>query len=67
MKTNCTYVDAAHRAMIEAAIRTVMDVTSTPIEGSTASKHCVTFRPKTASDNVFVKIQYGTGCSASVK
>jgi len=58
--------NAAHRTMIEEAMKIVTDVTSTPIAGSTGRKPCVTFRPKTSSDQVFVKIQYGTGCSASV-
>jgi len=58
--------NAAHRSMIEEAMRILTDVTGTPITGSTARKPCVTFRPKVSSDSVFVKIQYGTGCSASV-
>lgn len=52
--------------MIEAAMRSIEAATSTPIQGSTSRKPCVTFRPKLANDRVFVKIQYGTGCSASV-
>jgi hypothetical protein len=53
--------------MIQEAMRIITDVTSTPIAGSTARKTCVSFRPKLSSDLVFVKIQYGTGCSASVR
>ncbi|CAF0972711.1 unnamed protein product [Rotaria sordida] len=58
--------NAAHRTMIQEAMNKVMRDTSTPIAGSTQRKQCITFRPKTSSDKVFVKIQYGTGCSASV-
>lgn len=27
---------------------------------------CIRFRPKTATDNIFITIQNGTGCSAYV-
>ena len=58
--------DAGHRTLIENAMRTLENVTSTPIAGSTSRKPCIRFRPGLASDRVIVKIQYGTGCSASV-
>ncbi|CAF0738946.1 unnamed protein product [Rotaria sp. Silwood1] len=58
--------NAAHRTMIEEAINILMNTTSVPIAGSTARKQCITFRPKTSNDQAFLKIQYGTGCSATV-
>lgn len=60
-------IDAGHRSMIETALTILMDATKTPIAGTSSYKQCITFRPKIASDRVFVKVQYGTGCSASVK
>ncbi|CAF0981074.1 unnamed protein product [Rotaria magnacalcarata] len=58
--------NAGQRTMIESAMKILSDAVSTPIAGSTSRKPCVTFRPKISTDQVFVKIQYGTGCSASV-
>jgi hypothetical protein len=52
--------------MIEQAMRIVENAASTAITGSTSRKSCIRFRPKSSSDKVFLKIQYGTGCSASV-
>ena len=63
---NYFLTDAGHRTMIEAAMRTIEDATSSPIPGSTSRKPCIRFRPGLASDRVVVRIQYGTGCSASV-
>ncbi|CAF1498338.1 unnamed protein product [Adineta steineri] len=59
-------IDAGHRSIVLQAIDALMNATSTIIPGTTTRKPCITIRPRTASDPVFVKIQYGTGCSASV-
>ncbi|CAF0752395.1 unnamed protein product [Adineta ricciae] len=56
--------NAAHRTLIEQAMATLTSVTSSTVGGTT--KQCVGFRPKSASDRIFLKVQYGTGCSASV-
>ncbi|UJR33496.1 hypothetical protein I4U23_020941 [Adineta vaga] len=58
--------NAAHRTLIEQAMATLMSVTSSTVTGTAIRKDCVTFRPKAAGDGVFLKVQYGTGCSASV-
>ncbi|CAF3448765.1 unnamed protein product [Rotaria sp. Silwood2] len=58
--------NAAHRTMIEEAMNTLMNTTSRPIVGSIVRKPCITFQPKTSSDQVYLKIQYGTGCSATI-
>jgi hypothetical protein len=52
--------------MIENAMNHVMYDTGSPIANSEARKTCVYFRPKKASDDTFLTIVYGEGCSAHV-
>ena len=46
---------------------TLVSVTSTPIPGQITRKPCFTFRPKLAHELNVLKIEYGTGCSATVR
>jgi len=43
-----------------------MYAVGTPISGSTQRTACVYFRPRTSTDKVYLKVQYGNGCNAHV-
>ncbi|CAF1261205.1 unnamed protein product [Rotaria sordida] len=58
--------NAGHRNMIESAMATLVNITSSPISGQTTHKPCFTFRPALPKESNVLKIQYGTGCSATV-
>jgi astacin len=58
--------NAGHRKMIESAMAALVDVTGTPIPGQTTRIPCITFRPALPNEVNVLKIQYGTGCSATV-
>jgi len=47
-------------------MNTLMYAVGTPISGSTQRTACVYFRPRTSTDKVYLKVQYGNGCSANV-
>jgi hypothetical protein len=57
MKDQKTITDAMHKLMYDVA---------TPKPGTTQRTACVYFRPRVSTDKVFLKIQYGNGCSATV-
>lgn len=48
-------------------MQTLMYAVGTPIEGKSSRKTCVYFRPRLSQDKSYVKIVYGTGCSATVR
>jgi len=58
--------NAGHRNIIETAMETLTHVTGTSIPGQTTRKKCFIFRPKLANEINVLKIEYGTGCSATV-
>ncbi|CAF0994821.1 unnamed protein product [Adineta steineri] len=58
--------NAGHRQMIETAMATLVEVTSTHIPGQGISKACIKFRPKLPKEINVLKVEYGTGCSATV-
>ncbi|CAF1288742.1 unnamed protein product, partial [Rotaria sordida] len=58
--------DQKDRDMIEAAMNTVTLVTGFTKPGESTITPCVTFRPKMSNEFQYLKIQYGTGCSATV-
>ncbi len=47
-------------------MRTLMYAVGTTIGRSKWRKMCVTFRPKTSSDQEYLRIVYGNGCSSTV-
>lgn len=47
-------------------MNTLMYDVGTPIRNSDQRIACVHFRPRTVNDKVYLKIQYGDRCSASV-
>jgi hypothetical protein len=47
-------------------MNTLMFAVGTPISGSQKRTACIYFRLREFTDTNYVKIQYGTGCSASV-
>ncbi|UJR35535.1 hypothetical protein I4U23_028289 [Adineta vaga] len=51
---------------ITGAMQILMYAVGTPISGSTSRYACIYFRPRRSDDQIFVKIQYGNGCSAHV-
>lgn len=59
-------IDIQHQKMVTDAMHILMYDVGTPISGSVSRVPCVYFRPREAKDQNFVKIQYGTGCSAHV-
>jgi hypothetical protein len=58
--------DPADQKKITDAMQTLMYAVATPKEGTTQRSACVYFRPRTSTDTVYFKIQYGNGCSAHV-
>ena len=56
------FLDAGHRKIIEDAMATLTRITSSPVTG----KACITFRPKITNERNILKVNYGTGCSATV-
>ncbi|CAF1452459.1 unnamed protein product [Adineta ricciae] len=54
--------NAGHRKIIEDAMATLTRITSSPVTG----KACVTFRPKLPNERNILKVNYGTGCGATV-
>ncbi|CAF1432477.1 unnamed protein product [Adineta ricciae] len=58
--------DIHHQKMVTNAMHILMYAVGTPISGSEGRVPCVYFRPRGANDQAYLKIQYGTGCSAHV-
>jgi len=58
--------DVEDRTTITSAMHTLMYAVGTPQANATERKVCVYFRPRVSTDTVYLKIQYGIGCSASV-
>ncbi|CAF1435902.1 unnamed protein product [Rotaria sordida] len=58
--------DSRDRQTIELAMQKLMYDTGITKPGQTSRTSCVTFRPAQSTDRKVLKIQYGTGCSASV-
>jgi hypothetical protein len=59
-------IDPADQTKIVQAMNTLMFAVGTPIANSQNRQNCVFFRPRQASDPVYIRIQYGQGCSAHV-
>jgi len=59
-------LDPADQQKIADAMSTLMYDVATPIAGSNERYACVYFRPRTSTDKVYLKVQYGNGCSANV-
>ena len=59
-------LDSKDQQTITTAMNTLMYAVGTPISGSTQRTACVYFRPRTSTDKVYLKVQYGNGCSANV-
>jgi hypothetical protein len=57
---------AADQKTITDAMQTLMYAVATPKANTQERTACVFFRPRTSTDKVYFKIQYGTGCSANV-
>jgi hypothetical protein len=47
-------------------MNTLMYATGTPTEGQTSRQACVYFRPRLPTEEDFVRITYGEGCSGTV-
>jgi hypothetical protein len=47
-------------------MRTLMYAVGKPVVGSRWRKMCISFRPKKSSDQEYLRIVYGNGCSATV-
>lgn len=47
-------------------MNTLMYAVATPIANSNQRTACVFFRPREATDKVYLKVVYGNGCSANV-
>ncbi|CAF0959822.1 unnamed protein product [Adineta ricciae] len=58
--------DIHDQKMVTNAMHILMYDVGTPISGSEGRVPCVYFRPRGANDQAYLKIQYGTGCSAHV-
>ncbi|CAF0985187.1 unnamed protein product [Rotaria sordida] len=58
--------DSRDRQTIELAMQKLMYDTGITKPGQTSRTSCVTFRPAQSTDRKVLKIQYSTGCSASV-
>jgi len=58
--------DAKDQKTITDAMQKLMYDVATPTNTSNQRTACIYFRPRQATDKVFFKIQYGTGCSAHV-
>jgi hypothetical protein len=58
--------DVEDQKTITGAMHTLMYAVGTPKANTTERKVCVYFRPRVSTDTVFLKIQYGNGCSAHV-
>ncbi|UJR13760.1 hypothetical protein I4U23_000770 [Adineta vaga] len=54
--------NAGHRRIIEDAMATLASVTKSPVTG----KACLSFRPSLPNERNILKVDYGTGCSATV-
>jgi len=58
--------NAQNQKTITDAMQTLMYAVATPKPNTQERTACVYFRPRQATDKVFVKIAYGNGCSAHV-
>jgi hypothetical protein len=58
--------DPTDQQTIVTAMYTLMYDVATPKENTNDRSACVYFRPREAGDNVYLKAQYGQGCSANV-
>jgi hypothetical protein len=58
--------DTVDQKKITDAMNTLMYAVGTPIENSNQRTACVYFRPRQSTDKVYLKVQYGNGCSANV-
>lgn len=58
--------DEGNRRLIEESMSTLHFAVGTPIEGRQDRQLCVQFRPRTENDAIFLQIDYGNGCSATV-
>jgi len=58
--------DATDKKTITDAMRTLMYAVATPKPNTTDRAACVFFRPRESTDKVYLKAQYGTGCSCHV-
>ena len=59
-------LDTNDRQLITTAMNQLMFDVGTPVANQSSRQACVFFRPSVASDPEVLKIQYGTGCSATV-
>jgi hypothetical protein len=41
--------------------------TGIPIANSDSRYHCIRFRPREPTDDTYLTVQYGSGCSAHVR
>jgi len=58
--------DAKDQQKITEAMHTLMYAVATPKPNTDERTVCVYFRPRQTTDKVYLKIQYGNGCSAHV-
>jgi len=58
--------ESNERETILYAMNTLMYDVGTPIPNVEQRRACIYFRPRTAQDKVYLKIQYGDGCLATV-
>jgi hypothetical protein len=66
LQTKYHFVATSDQNTIELAIKALMYAVGTPIAGSESRQTCVDIRPKTSSDNDYIRFVYGGGCSANV-